>query len=114
MLVKVPCEIPDWGAHKVKAALWVFDATSAVKDDYLSKKRRWGKILRPVARVDGVSSQQIKQGILDDYQLLIIPGGCANKQNKWIDDTAWECVKAFLRAGGGYLGVCGGAFVAAQ
>jgi len=65
-------------------------------------------------RVRRIDAQQIRNGALGEVRLLCVPGG--NMYNYAEDLTAAgvETVKAFVRRGGGYVGICGGAYFAAQ
>ncbi|MDB4662390.1 BPL-N domain-containing protein [Verrucomicrobiales bacterium] len=44
--------------------------------------------------------------------VLIQPGGSGGKQGRALEESGRKAVRDFVRGGGGYLGVCGGAYLA--
>jgi putative intracellular protease/amidase len=48
---------------------------------------------------------------LDQFSLIIFPGGSGSRQAKAIGPEARERVRTFVRNGGGYLGICAGAYL---
>ena len=61
--------------------------------------------------VDGVS---IRAGALDKIDVLVMPGGYWEREYKDIGKDGAEKVRAFVRAGGGYIGTCAGCFYVLQ
>jgi putative intracellular protease/amidase len=59
-----------------------------------------------------VSGKQIVAGALDDYDVVIFSGGSGSKQSAGIGNEGIEAVRKFVKNGGGYVGICGGAFLA--
>ena len=59
-----------------------------------------------------VSAASIREGALNEFDVIIFPGGYAPRQAELLGDEGKEIVKDFVRAGGGYVGICGGAFLA--
>jgi glutamine amidotransferase-like uncharacterized protein len=51
-------------------------------------------------------------GSLSRFDLLIFPGGRAHKQADALGEEGRRAVKDLIRAGGGYVGICAGAFLA--
>jgi glutamine amidotransferase-like uncharacterized protein len=49
---------------------------------------------------------------LSRFDVLIFPGGRAHKQAEALGEEGRRAVKDFIRSGGGYLGICAGAFLA--
>jgi putative intracellular protease/amidase len=49
---------------------------------------------------------------LDGYQVVVFTGGSGSKQAKAIADNGREVVKKFVENGGGYIGICAGAYLA--
>ena len=49
---------------------------------------------------------------LDRYQVVIFTGGSGSKQAKAIGDSGREVVNKFVENGGGYIGICAGAYLA--
>ena len=52
------------------------------------------------------------QAGLDGYQVVVFTGGSGSKQAKAIGDNGREVVKKFVENGGGYIGICAGAYLA--
>jgi len=61
-----------------------------------------------------VTPDEIQQGVLTDFDVLIMPGGSASKQSKALGETGREAIKKFVNAGGGYVGICAGAYLASS
>ncbi len=61
-----------------------------------------------VNRIDGVD---IAAGALDGFDAVIFGGGHAKDQAKGLGDGGRDAVREFVEAGGGYLGICAGAFL---
>lgn len=69
----------------------------------------------PGAEVFTVTSEGIMGGVLNGFDAVVFPGGIASWTGlrKWGVDFA-HAVRYFVAAGGGYLGVCGGAYIAGK
>jgi putative intracellular protease/amidase len=61
-----------------------------------------------------VSADDVRAGVLDDYDVLVVSGGKATVQSKALGETGQDAVRAFVQSGGGYVGVCAGAYMAAS
>ncbi|MBI5740039.1 MAG: hypothetical protein HZA16_04885 [Nitrospirae bacterium] len=61
---------------------------------------------------DLIRSEDINNGCLDKYKLLFVPGGWASNKEKSLGDKGTEAIREFVRNGGNYLGLCGGAGLA--
>src|SRR5262249_45520569 len=61
-----------------------------------------------------VTAKDIKAGILDPsvYSVLMMPGGKSWKYLASLGDEGAEKIRAFVGAGGGYIGFCAGAYYA--
>ncbi len=68
----------------------------------------------PGADVTRVMGADVRGGALEDKDLFISPGGGASTQSKALGEEGNELLRAFVRAGGGYIGICAGAYWAAQ
>jgi len=64
--------------------------------------------------VQRVSPEDIQNGILSDFDVLIQPGGSGSKQAEALEDKGRQAVRNFVNGGGGYIGVCAGAFLASS
>lgn len=61
---------------------------------------------------DRVSANDIREGILNNYDVLIVPGGSAGAQAKALEDKGLVAIRNFVREGGGYVGFCAGMYLA--
>lgn len=57
-------------------------------------------------RVARVKAVEIRSGKLSEYDVLIHPGGSGGGQGKSLAEEGREKVRAFVRGGGGYVGIC--------
>ncbi len=65
-------------------------------------------------QVQRVSAEQIRQGVLGDFDVLAQGGGRASIQSDALGDLGKEKIREFVRDGGGYVGICAGAYLAAS
>ncbi|ACS32898.1 putative glycoside hydrolase [Thermococcus gammatolerans] len=61
-------------------------------------------------KYDIVSNGSIKQGILNKYDLLILPPGSGTWEAKLLGEEGAEKLAEFLAGGGGLIGVCAGGY----
>ncbi|WP_171182693.1 BPL-N domain-containing protein [Alienimonas chondri] len=66
----------------------------------------------PGVVVTRVGALSIRTGVLDDFDLVIHPGGSGSKQGKALREEGREQVREFIREGGGMIGICAGAYLA--
>ena len=53
-----------------------------------------------------VDAEGLRSGALEGLDLLVMPGGSSDREYKSLGTNGVERLKAFLRAGGGYIGTC--------
>ncbi len=58
-----------------------------------------------------VDPRDIRDGALMQFDVVIFGGGLSSRQAKALDDKGRYEVHRFVRAGGGYIGICAGAFL---
>jgi len=61
-----------------------------------------------------VTAGDIRNGVLKNYDVVIQGGGGSIAQAKSLEPAGRDAIREFVRAGGGYLGVCAGAYLAAS
>jgi glutamine amidotransferase-like uncharacterized protein len=66
------------------------------------------------ASVDFINSTNIKNGHLNDYKIIVIPGGWAYDYFIDLGETGKAKIREFIANGGGYWGSCAGAFFACE
>ncbi|NQT15401.1 MAG: ThuA domain-containing protein [Planctomycetes bacterium] len=59
-----------------------------------------------------VGPTDIQTGALDGFDLVVFPGGSGSQQAEVLGEEGRHAVREFVRAGGGYVGICGGTFLA--
>jgi glutamine amidotransferase-like uncharacterized protein len=61
-----------------------------------------------------VDADDIRNGALDGMDLLIQPGGSGSAQARTLKPEGCEKIKAFVKNGGGYVGICAGSYLASS
>ena len=64
------------------------------------------------ASIDRLKPEQIAAGALQGYDVVVFSGGSGSAQAKSLGDQGRERVREFVRNGGGYVGICAGAYLA--
>jgi glutamine amidotransferase-like uncharacterized protein len=59
-----------------------------------------------------VTPADIQAGCLRDFDVLIMPGGSARKEAEHLGVRGRDHVRAFVKNGGGYVGICAGSYLA--
>lgn len=68
----------------------------------------------PAFKLGLIKGEDIRQGALDNYDLLILPGGTGMGQARSMKESGIEKVKEFVASGKGLLGICAGAYFPIQ
>jgi hypothetical protein len=63
---------------------------------------------------DLLTAEAVRQGGLNGCQLIMVPGGWASLKSAKLGKHGREELRRFVRSGGAYLGLCGGAGLALQ
>ena len=63
-------------------------------------------------QISRITAAEIQGGKLANVDVLVHPGGSGGGQGKALGEKGRQAVRDFVRSGGGYLGVCGGAYLA--
>jgi len=59
-----------------------------------------------------VSAADVRGGALEGHGVLFVPGGWASDKSAKLGPEGADAVRSFVRSGGSYLGICGGAGLA--
>ncbi|MDR2707054.1 MAG: glycosyltransferase family 39 protein [Planctomycetaceae bacterium] len=59
-----------------------------------------------------ITVQNIRVGNLSKYDLLIVPGGLSDEMANTLGNEGREAIRKFVHEGGGYIGICAGAYLA--
>ncbi len=75
---------------------------------------RWAQLLRssPDAECDLLDAADVMAGKLAGYDVLVMPGGGGYERFDQLGEDGFEIIRAYIRAGGGYYGTCGGFAIA--
>ena len=75
---------------------------------------RWAQLLRssPDAECDLLDAADVMAGKLAEYDVLVMPGGGGYERFDQLGEEGFELIRAYIRAGGGYYGTCGGFAIA--
>ena len=65
-------------------------------------------------QVEIVNGQQIREGVLDKFDLVLLPGGSGREQGRSMGPEGVAKLKDFVASGKGYIGICAGAYVPMQ
>jgi len=60
------------------------------------------------AEANYVNATEVQQGVLDDYDIIVFPGGDSYDYNTQLGTTGRYAVVDFVARGGSYFGICGG------
>ncbi len=58
--------------------------------------------------------EDIRSGRLDEFEVLIMPGGSGSKQAEMLEAKGCEEIRKFVDSGGGYVGICAGSYLASS
>jgi glutamine amidotransferase-like uncharacterized protein len=62
--------------------------------------------------VTRILAKEIRGGALDQYAALICPGGSGSGEGETLGNEGRERIRTFVKRGGGYIGICAGAYLA--
>ena len=98
------------GDHVLRVALFKDSGASDDGDDNVEKCLK--KEHPEQYYFEHIDGNDIRNGALDRFDVAVFPGGSGSGQAKSLAPEGREKVKAFVKNGGGYLGICGGAYLA--
>ena len=61
-----------------------------------------------------VKPEDIRAGVLTNLDVLIMPGGSGSRQATNLETSGREAIQQFVKNGGGYVGICAGAYLASS
>ncbi|MBN1534460.1 MAG: hypothetical protein JXA20_17430 [Spirochaetes bacterium] len=80
--------------------------------DYAGELLATLRSIDPQCRARLVRSRDIRRGALRSLEVLVFPGGSGEGQLRSLGMRGAKMVRAFVRRGGGYVGICAGAYLA--
>ena len=116
MLSGIAALRPEGGARAADDAAVV---RVAVYDDNEQVSKGPKNLLRILAPESGfhaerITSDQIRAGGLEGFDVVIMPGGSGSKQAERLQESGRREIREFVRAGGGYVGICAGSYLASS
>jgi hypothetical protein len=98
---------PGRGTRRVQVALYDAGGTGG------NGVRNLAGILDadPHAAVHHVGPPDVAGGALGQFDVVIFPGGSGSAEARALGEKGRGAVRAFVRDGGGYIGICAGAFL---
>jgi len=98
-----PCLIPG-SSPRTRVAVYV-DKGARNTGVY-----RWLELTASSAQLEPrpVDAEMIRKGALDEADMLVVPGGSSVTMAKTLGREGRERIRAFVAAGGGYIGTCAG------
>lgn len=67
---------------------------------------------KPMFILHHVGPADIQGGVLDEFDVVIFPGGSGSKEAAAMGRDGCAAVQKFVESGGGYVGICAGAYLA--
>jgi hypothetical protein len=61
-----------------------------------------------------VAGADIRAGILNNFDIIVHPGGSGSGQATSLEESGRDSVRQFIYRGGGYLGICAGSYLASS
>ena len=61
-----------------------------------------------------VNADDIRGEALAKFDVLVCPGGSGSQQSKTLDTEGRRAILNFVKKGGGYIGICAGAYLASS
>lgn len=109
LLLPIPFVPVNGEVARIKVALFVDEGshpTEFIKNFQASTDQSM-----TYAEVDG---DDIRNGALDGFDAILVPGGSAAKEAHSMGPVARDAVRQFVEQGGIYMGVCAGAYLASS
>jgi predicted deacylase len=102
-------KISPAGSVKIKAALYKGPGTGGNGPPELMKKMNATNA--PTSLVE-ITPEEIRAGALTNFDVVIFGGGSGSQEAKAIGEEGRAEVQKFVGNGGGYVGICAGAYLA--
>lgn len=109
VLGRVAAEAPKEAPGRIRIAIYNGAGTGSSQKQVLAALDRFPDLV--YTRING---EDIRSGTLEKYDVLLHPGGSGSKQAKGLEELGRDRVREFVRQGGGYVGICAGAYLASS
>lgn len=94
--------------HLIRVALFRRNARNGNESSSLTR------VLNATSNLEWsyVSADDIRSRVLKECDVVLFPGGSGSEMGEALDEQGRLAVREFVNRGGGYIGICGGAFLA--
>jgi hypothetical protein len=92
----------------IRIALYKGPGTGGAGPPNLMKRLNDGN----TTSITQVTPEEIQNGVLTNFHAVIFGGGSGSRQAAALGETGREAVRTFVSNGGGYIGICAGAYLA--
>jgi len=101
-------------SHLIQAAIYDAGGTGGSGVEKVTRilKQAQDSDSNSVFSVQNVGPADIQSGVLEQFDVVIFPGGSGSKEAAAIGEDGCQAVIEFVENGGGYVGICAGAFLA--
>jgi len=108
--------IAEEGSRRISAGTGSASLQVGFYDDTGTGPTGKDHIPRILDRAEGIDvrflgSRDFEPFELDQFDLLFFPGGSGSKQARALGEERRERIREFVRSGGGFIGVCAGAYL---
>ena len=103
----MPCQkthAAEFKGKKIKTAFYVDRGSNGGGVLHLARLLTYS----PQLDVTLVHGEDLRNGKLKDFELLVMPGGSSKTQMVSMGEKGVEALREFVRSGGAYVGVCAG------
>lgn len=105
--------LADVGPHKkLKIAIYEGPGGTGGASHHAMEKKAFGH--DPNVDVTTLTPEDIQNGKLAGFDVLVQPGGSGHAQANALGKTGCQQIRDFVKNGGGYIGICGGAYLASD
>lgn len=91
----------------IDIALYTGEGASQTRSKLLENLRAKADV-----RVHERTAEQIRQGKLKGMEIVLQPGGTGGGQGRALGEEGRQAIRKFVADGGGYIGICAGAYLA--
>jgi glutamine amidotransferase-like uncharacterized protein len=95
------------GTEKIAVGVYIDEGAGPSSNDLLRALGGFEQV-----SVKKLTAEQIRSGGLAGLDLLMHPGGSGGGQGRNLDEPGREKIRGFVREGGGFIGICAGAYLA--
>lgn len=92
---------------KVHVGVYVDEGSGRSVNDLLHALSKFEEV-----SVTKLTAEEIRSGMLSTLDILIQPGGSGGTQGRHLAEAGREKIRRFIREGGGFIGICAGAYLA--